>query len=439
MPYVYSLPTLPSYTAKGLSGYGFGPLKHKDIMIDYIDVQRGHDTFMVSNNVARTYYVISGNGYFTIDKTVYPVSSGMLVEVPTKIEYCYSGKMNLILFQRGRWFAGNDIHTKWNPDVVQEEFPDARRGRYSLQRLASLRVFKKSPIGVYLRLNRALWNAVPSRLTAVSPIRAYGRFLHALVRIEGNRGQLFDTYFLRNRAALDMIRRLVQRSQAATLRVAVLGCSTGAEAYSVAWTIRSARPNLGLIFQAVDISARAVEVAQAGKYSLVVPQSIYRYVFDGVTSSEIAELFDKEGDAVTVKSWIREGIEWHVGDVRDPGILDMLGPQDIVVANNFLCHMDPQAAERSLRNIARLIKPNGYLFVSGIDLNIRTKVARELGWHPLQEALEDMHEGDPRMLNHWPWHYSALEPLNKKRKDWRLRYASVFQLERPSDAVEKGV
>jgi hypothetical protein len=28
----------------------------------------------------------------------------------------------------------------------------------------------------------------------------------------------------------------------------------------------------------------------------------------------------------------------------------------------------------------------------------------------------------------WPFHYVGLEPLNKNRLDWRLRYAAVFQL-----------
>jgi hypothetical protein len=32
------------------------------------------------------------------------------------------------------------------------------------------------------------------------------------------------------------------------------------------------------------------------------------------------------------------------------------------------------------------------------------------------------------MSSFWPWHYSGLEPLNKKRRDWKLRYAAAFQV-----------
>jgi SAM-dependent methyltransferase len=302
-----------------------------------------------------------------------------------------------------------------------------------LARLVNLRIFEKSPLGVYLRLNQRLWNKLPASFTALNPIHLYGHFLHRLARIQGTRAQAFSTHFLRNRPQLELIRRLLERSpKAAELRVAVLGCSTGAEAYSVAWRIRSARPDLKLVLHAVDISSLAVEVGKRGVYSLVTSQLTNTDMFERLTQAEIAELFDRDGDMVTVKSWIKEGIKWRVGDVGEPEILAALGLQDIVVANNFLCHMDDPTAERCLRNIARLVSPHRYLFVSGIDLDIRTKIADDLGWSPVQELLEEIHEGDPGMRSYWPCHYGGLEPMNKRRQDWRVRYAAAFQLA-PSD------
>jgi chemotaxis methyl-accepting protein methylase len=437
MPYIYSLPTSTSFDGKGLFGYTFGPLKQTDLEIYYIEVEKGHDTCMISKKITRTYYVLCGSGYFTIADRRYDVSPGMLVEVPPKVEYSYSGKMKLIAFSKPRWFIGNDTHTKWNPDVVRGDFPPAadsgswlkRLVRFWLKRVVRLKIFGKSPINAYLRLNRGLWNNLPARFIALGPIRSYGKFLHRLVRTQSVRGQLCHTFFLRNRCALELIRRLLERRpNAEPLRVAVLGCSTGAEAYSVAWRIRSARPDLKLVLQAVDISQKAVEVARDGIYSPVASQITGTNMFDGMTQGEIEELFDCDGDVVAVKSWIRQGIRWHVGDVARAEIFDTLGPQDIVVANNFLCHMDGPAAEACLRNIARLISPTGYVFVSGIDLDIRTRVAEDLGWNPVQELLEEIHDGDPRMQVCWPWNYSALEPLNKRRPDWRRRYAAAFQV-----------
>jgi chemotaxis methyl-accepting protein methylase len=269
-----------------------------------------------------------------------------------------------------------------------------------LTRLVRMRIFGKSPINAYLRLNQLLWSRLPTTCIALNPIRSYGNLLHRLILIQATRGQLFHTFFMRNRPTLELIRRLAERStRTDLLRVAVLGCSTGPEAYSVAWRIRSARPDLKLILHAVDISPQAIKLGKKGVYSRASSQFAGADMFDRLTETEIEELFDKERDLFAVKSWIKEGIKWHVGDINDLETVSALGPQDIVVANNFLCHMNPPVAERCLRNIARLVAPHGYLFVSGVDLDVRTKVARELGWNPVQELLEEIYEGDPRMAS----------------------------------------
>ncbi len=423
MNYTHSLPTSLAFEGKGLFGYSFGPLAQKDLEIYYIDVEKGHDTFMVSRKITRVYYILSGSGYFTIDDRRYDVGAGMLVEVPPKVEYSYSGKMNLIAVSKPRWFMGNDTHTKWNPDVVQEALPLGEDSGTLLTRLLRMKIFGKSPINAYLRLHRRLWRHLPASLNARGPVRSYGDLVHTLARMQSVRGQAHSTYFLRNRPQLELIQRLAAGSaKTGALTVAVLGCSTGAEAYSIAWAIRSAHPELKLNLHAVDISRSVVEVGKIGAYSIKTD------IFDRVSETENKELFDRDGDVVTIKSWLKEGIKWHVGDVAESELLGALGPQDIVVANNFLCHMNPRMADSCLRNIARLVRSHGYLIASGIDLDVRTKVADELGWCPLPELLEEIHEGDPVMTAVWPWHYGGLEPLNKKRRDWRRRYAAAFQL-----------
>jgi hypothetical protein len=238
----------------------------QDLDVYYIEVEKGHEFFMISKKITRLYYVLSGNGYFTINGERYDVRSGMIVEVPPKVEYCYSGKMTLLGFSRPRWYSGNDRFTKWNPDVVGENFA------YSIDSgswLTRMRLFGKSPVSAWLRLNRLLWKALPSSVTAVGPARLYGDLLHKLVRTQEFRAQAFSTYFLRNRPQLELIRQLLKQwTDGETLRVCVLGCSTGAEAYSLAWIIRSARPDLKLVLTAVDSSKQAVEVAQRGVYPL---------------------------------------------------------------------------------------------------------------------------------------------------------------------------
>ncbi len=430
MGYIYSLPTEMAFDTKGVFGYAFGALRQKDLEIYYIVVERGHDTFIVSKTITRIYYIIAGEGNFTIDGRDHNVSAGMLVEVPPKVEYSYSGQMTLLAISKPRWFAGNDTHTRWNPAVVRGDLPRRGEEKSRLTRLVGFRLFGKSPVNALLRLNQHLWNKLPQSLIAVRPLRAYGDLLHGLARIQGVRVQAFSTFFLRNRPQLELIRRLVRRHpQRSTLKVAVLGCSTGAEAYSVAWSIRTERPDLQLILHAVDISRQAIQIGKRGCYALATPKLTPSNVFERMTPAEIGELFDVDVDVATVKEWVSEGIEWIVGDAGDPEIVEMLGsPYDIVVANNFLCHMDMPMARRALRNISRLVNPHGYLFISGVDLEVRTTVSDEMGWKPVQELLEEIHDGDPCMKSFWPCHYAGLEPLDRRRQDWRRRYATAFQL-----------
>jgi len=74
------------------------------------------------------------------------------------------------------------------------------------------------------------------------------------------------------------------------------------------------------------------------------------------------------------------------------------------------------------------VKRGGLLFVTGVDLDVRAKVARDLGWQPVLELIEEIHEGDPSVRRDWPWAWWGLEPLNKERADWQMRYATAFQL-----------
>lgn len=246
-----------------------------------------------------------------------------------------------------------------------------------------------------------------------------------------------------------MCRLLDQKAYGSTLKISVLACSKGAEVYSIVWKIRSARPDLRLSMHAIDISQEILEFAKRGIYSrksldpLNAPhddgireedvtwntcRDQNAPIFERMTEEELQAMCDVEGDQVRVKPSLREGIAWLGADACDPKLAGVLGPQDIVVANRFLCHMEPVAAEKCLLNIARLVKPSGYLFVSGIDLDVRTRVAQGLGWKPVTDLMREIHEGDPSLRRGWPLDYWGLEPFCNDHPDWRIRYASVFKI-----------
>jgi chemotaxis methyl-accepting protein methylase len=280
-----------------------------------------------------------------------------------------------------------------------------------------------------MAVNEWAWPLLPASLKRTRLMVAYGTLLHSLVELRAFRLQAHGTFFLRNRPELELLVRISKaRTQGASLRMAVIGCSNGAEVYSILWAIRSARPGLNVIVQAVDISSEILEIARQGRYSVERSGLVDSQMFERLTDGEINAMFDREDDHLRIKSWLQEGIDWRAADAGDPEIVTRLGVQDIVIANRFLCHMESQDAERCLRNIATLVAHGGYLFASGVDLDVRSRVARDLQWTPVRELLEEIHDGDPSLRAGWPWQYWGLEPFDARRPDWSLRYASVFQI-----------
>jgi polysaccharide pyruvyl transferase WcaK-like protein/SAM-dependent methyltransferase len=337
-----------------------------------------------------------------------------------------------------------------------EEFRDALEEQYAiifdrlyaggrtaeplLDRVLHLRLCGKSPVGGFLRVAQWVWSRLPGSTIRWPPTRFIGHLFHALVCRWRDRRQYFGTLFLRNRPQLELIRRLsYQAERASVLRITVLGCSNGAEVYSIVATLRAARPTLKLCMHAVDISREIVDIAEAGEYSCHSPELVGAPIFESMTETDMQLMFDRVGDRVRIRPCISEGIIWSVADAGDPELAEALGPQDIVVANNFMCHMKAGAAERCLRRVARILRPGGYLLVSGIDLDVRTRVAADLGWTPVNDLLEDIHEGDAAVRQDWPWQVWGLEPFDRHRDDWMIRYAAAFQLGQGSGAAREAV
>jgi chemotaxis methyl-accepting protein methylase len=323
-----------------------------------------------------------------------------------------------------------------------------------VEALSIRRVSSKIPrtfLRAYLSLNRRIWIRIPASLRVGSLGRAYGRHLHASVLRLAERGQgqgAYGTFFFRNRPELELMCRLLGPVTAGSnLDISVFACSKGAEVYSILWAIRTARPDLTVNVKAVDISSEILGFAERGIYFRNGGETLkaggpegaaeladltwkgqHLSIFERMTNEEVEVMFEVKDHQAKVRSWLREGITWLTADANDPELNRVLGLQDMVVANRFLCHMDPQAAEKCLRNIARLVKPGGYLFVSGVDLEVRTRVARELEWRPVPDLLKEVHEGDHSLRKGWPLEWWGLEPFCRDRSDWKIRYASVFQI-----------
>ena len=274
---------------------------------------------------------------------------------------------------------------------------------------------------------RLVWKYLPRTAQLSTLGLKFGRIIYRRSRMHQPREACTYTRFLRLGPQLDVARQIALHfPPSASIRLTVLGCSTGAELYSFVWTLRSARPDLTVRPVGVDISSSAIDTARHAVYPSRAPE------LQGISEHELDSLFIRCGESVQVRPWVSQGVSWIIADACDPKLVEILGPHDIVVANNFLIHMFPPHDETTLRNIVKLLQPGGYLFAHGIDIDVRTRVARELGLVPVPLRIEQQHnEMDPEKLNQWPWHWCGREPLDRRVRDWELRYSTIFQLPRP--------
>jgi chemotaxis methyl-accepting protein methylase len=253
-------------------------------------------------------------------------------------------------------------------------------------------------------------------------------FRHGVVlrTSERREGETF-TRFLRVPAQHDalagpVIEFLRPAENGSPLRIAVLGCANGAEAYSIASTLRLRCPRLGFELVAGDIDADAIAKARSATYRR---EELYRSPLIG--EAFVAHTFDKVGEEFVVKSEVAALISFHAIDIRDQTRCASHGAFDIVFVQNVLLNMRRAVAAKAFENCCRMLGARSALFVDGMDLDMRAALTAKYGLRPLEYRIEDIHD-DAMVLRGigWPWHYWGLEPIVRSRGDWKRRYATIF-------------
>jgi chemotaxis methyl-accepting protein methylase len=271
---------------------------------------------------------------------------------------------------------------------------------------------------------QVIWQRMPESWRSLNRIQRLGVFFHKRAcALQHRMPEALYTRFNRNRPHIDLICSLADRKpQEAALKIAVIGCSKGPEVYSLVGSIRSRRPDLNLIAVGVDISTAAIEAARRAVY-LISDKEI-----EGLSAEEFDLLFFKEGNRVTPKDWIRRDISFIVGDAKDPEMANQIGVQDIVLADNFLVHLNESDAVACLANIVSFVALGGYLSLWGIDLGLKTRFVKSRGLIPVSKNIEEVYRADEAAQKAWPWEYWGVEPFDRNKTDWMVRYATVFQI-----------
>src|SRR5207253_8925862 len=130
------------------------------------------------------------------------------------------------------------------------------------------------------------------------------------------------------------------------------GCSNGAGPYSMASTLASRHPDLDFEVSAMDIDPGVIAKAEAARFTREeVTKNAY------VSEEFIAATFVPAGEDLEVRPEIRRRVRFQVSDVLDADLIAAIGHADIVVAQNFLYHLERSQARRAFAHLCSLLKP----------------------------------------------------------------------------------
>ena len=172
------------------------------------------------------------------------------------------------------------------------------------------------------------------------------------------------TRFFRDSEAWDTLQKEVlpelikSKPGQSVVRVWVVGCSTGEEAYSMAIVLhelleeQQRRGDVRVQIFATDLDQEAIETARSGRY----PSNIAM----DVSSQRLDRFFSPEGDDYRIRQEIRETVIFAPQNViSDPPFTHM----DILSCRNLLIYLSPELQKKLIPLFYVALDPGGILFL----------------------------------------------------------------------------
>jgi chemotaxis protein methyltransferase CheR len=161
--------------------------------------------------------------------------------------------------------------------------------------------------------------------------------------------------------------------------------SSGQEAYSLAITLQENLPP-GWTYEIVgsDISTEMIKRAEAAEYSQVE-------VNRGLPATQLVQYFERAGAHWRVTPALRRNVSFKLMNLTAP--LPPMPPFDVIFLRNVLIYFDVATKKAVLRNVARLLRPDGWLFLGaaettiGIDENYERVAAGRTSAYRVRSAV----------------------------------------------------
>jgi chemotaxis protein methyltransferase WspC len=208
--------------------------------------------------------------------------------------------------------------------------------------------------------------------TGVHDLSDYCRRLHGSEREQNALVEAVvvpETWFFRDTAAFTAMTQLVREEGLAErpdrlLRLLSLPCSTGEEPYSMAIALLEAGiPAAHFYIDAIDVSAGNIAAARNAIYG----QNAFRSSDLGFRDQHFETL---PGGPRRLAEPVRQQVRFAVGNILDPVLLLGTALYDVAFCRNLLIYFGRATQEQALQNLARLLMPNGLLFVGPAETGL---------------------------------------------------------------------
>jgi chemotaxis protein methyltransferase WspC len=182
---------------------------------------------------------------------------------------------------------------------------------------------------------------------------------------------VLETWFFRNHTAFEYLGEYVRHTWLANargkiMRVLVLPCATGEEAYSAAITlIEHGLSAERFRIDAVDICERALEKARSGHYGASSFRGHialhFRSLYFDVDS--IAPGGTTNDSGYRIHAWLQNTVHFLCGNLLCPDFNVLKPGYDVIFCRNLLIYFTPSARFQAVRHLTKLLDKNGLLFL----------------------------------------------------------------------------
>jgi chemotaxis protein methyltransferase CheR len=156
----------------------------------------------------------------------------------------------------------------------------------------------------------------------------------------------------------------IQSGKRSKIKIWCAACSTGQEPYSIAMMVLefvrknySLKPEHVEIF-GTDISSTILYLAMAGRYDNLAMSR-------GLPEDLKNRYFQPDGRVWVIKDDVKKMVKYRKMNLQED--FSFLGKQDIVFCRYVLIYFSTEFKKDILQRIAKLLRPNGYLFVGASE------------------------------------------------------------------------